>query len=719
MSKLKTGQTNINNALFQKIRARTAANGVNFLPAGAAKWAYSAESRADLTSQNDAEDFSKEFEEVLKETYLENGEAEEYEELTDAQKEAATIAMQATEDPEAYHRAATAVGNGDGNNGFDVSSDIDSRATPALEAFDSRNISDHMHYSPVFNLKAARQDAFGELFYPTITTTPDRAGYSVRIQRTMVHNEYNHIGDGAPAPETFMSKSLIDATLDHNVLANDSTRIYPLYDASNQYFSDNIGETEVEIGNLKVKTAPLKIGKKLNLLSISQNATLDPTGVNDTTDSLDGHMALEALYLKIAGLDASDAPQESYVKLKTLRMPLSEFQKSAEGYDRDMTLSFRTVDVPLHAGLKAVDGSAIEALGKLATGASANYILRLALTITGVANLETGNVEVNSTGVEIDSVWDVDSAGEIFEITDTATLNDVKAKVTGLSVDSYDIYARRSNLNRRQRGLLVRVETWSESYPIPLGSPITALKPITDTATLTDISGPIEAARKLNSNNAVTKLIEYGEALQQYKVSMDRRLPVPKVEGIGRLLVRPYYEHIEFDLQQVVDSPSSHQRASDIRAALIEIARDRITKAAWATGYGAALEAAGGGKPVVAIGTASRIHRYLIVDGDTRMMSDAFDYQVVTSADSRMKDKIFLTFIRPDVKEPDGLGFGNMIWIPELVTDVPNSRGGAQARELMVQPRVRHVNHLPILIEIDVKGLDEVTENRVGVKTVS
>lgn len=717
MSKLKTGQNNINNALYKKILARTATQGVNFLPQGAAKWAYSAESRNDLTSQNDAEDFSKEFEEVLKETYLENGEAEQFDDLTDAQKQAAVIAMQATEDPEAYHQEATRVGGGDA--GFDVSSDIDSRAVPAMEAFDSRNIKDYIHYSPVFNLKAARQDAFGELFYPTLTTTPDRAGYSVTIQRTMVHNEYNHIGDGAPAPETFMSKSLIDATLDHRVLTNDSTRIYPLYDGSNPYFSENIGETEVEIGNVKVKTAPLKIGKKLNLLSISHNATLDPMGVNDMTDSLDGHLGLEALYLKVTGLDSADTSKESFVKLKTLRMPLSEFQKSAEGYDRDMTLSFRTVDVPLHAGLKAVDGSEIEALGKLAAGPSSSYVLRLAVTVTGVANLETGNIEVNTTGVEIDSIWDTDSKGEIFEITDEATITSVKEMVTGLAIDSYDIYARRSNLNRRQRGLLVRVETWSESYPIPLGSPITALKPITDTATLTDISGPIEAARKLNSNNAVTKLIEYGEALNQYKVSMDRRLPVPKVEGIGRLLVRPYYEHIEFDLQQVVDSPSSHERAKDIRGALIEIARDRITKAANATGYLAALEATGGGKPVVAVGTAARIHRYLIVDGDTRMMSDAYDYRVETSSDLRMVDKIFLTFIRPDVKEPDGLGFGNMVWIPELVTDVPNSRGGAQARELMVQPRVRHVNHLPILIEIDVKGLDEVTEQRVGVKTIS
>lgn len=718
MSKFNKGQKpNIASALYAKIQGQAAARGKNFVPAGMTKFVISTEGREDMNLVADAQEFQDEFVGIIKETYEENGESEEFEDLTEAQLEAGAIAMQATEDPEAYHRAATTVGT-DSSTGADVSSAIDSRATPALEAFDSRNIQDYMHYSPVFNLKAARQDEFGEMFFPTITTTPDRAGYGMKIQRTMVHNEYNHLGDGAPAPETFMSKSLIDATLDHRVLANDSTRIYPLYSPANEYFSDNVGERAVEIGNLQVKTAPLKIGKKLNLLSISQNASIDPNGVNDMTDSLDGHMALEALYLAITGLDGAAAEQTSYIKLNTLRMPLSEFQKSAEGYDRDMSLTFRTSDIPLHGLLKSVDGSEATALHYLTEGGRENWIVRLAMTVTGLTNLEVGNVEINATSVEIDSVWDVNSAGEYIKIEDTAELAALKTNISKIAIDSYDLYSRRSNLNRRQRGLLVRVETWSESYPIPLGSPITALKPITDTSTLTDISGPIEAARKLNSNNAVTKMMEYSEALGQYKVSMDRRLPVPKVEGIGRLLVRPYHDHISFDLVQVVDSVSSHERASDTKAALIELIRDRVTKCSAVSGYLAALEAAGGGKAVVAIGTSPRIHRYLNIDGDTRMMSDAYDYKIKVSSDLRMTDKIFVSFIRPDVKEPDGLGFGNMIWIPELVTDVPNSRGGAQARELMVQPRVRHVCHLPVLIEIDVLGLDEMTENRVGVLQV-
>lgn len=716
MRKKYKSPVNINGALADKLKSAYASRGVNFIPQNAAKWALGMESD-DLVAMADAEEVASDIEEVIKSTFEENELGDEFEDLTDAQIEAGVIAAQATADPEAYHTAATTY-SAEGF-GLDVGTAIDFRSTPSLEAFDSSNIRDYLHYSPVFNLKAARQDAFGEMFFPTITSTPDKAGYTVTIKRTMVHNEYNHIGDGKPAPETFMSKSLIDAAIDYRILANDSTRIYPLYSLGNEYLSENVGARTVELGNVAIKTAPLKEGKKVNLLSISQNPTLDPNGVNDVTDSLDGRIGLENIYLKVTGKDALDADKTSYIKMTTLNMPMSEFQKAAEGQDRDMALMFRTLDIPLHSGLKAVDNTTAEALHYLTDGARKNWVLRLAVNISGIANLEVGNVQVNASPVSIDSVWAVDVDGHETQVTDEATLDELKTKITAIEIDSYDLNARRSNINRRQRGLLVRLDNYTEAYRIALGSPITALKPITDTPTATDINGPIEAARRLNSNEAVTKLLEYSNTLDQYRVSMDRRTPVPRIEGIGRLLVRPYIDRIEFDLEAAIDSVSSHQRSVDVGVALVELIRDRITKASTVSGYDAAIELVGNPKPTVAIGTTKRISRYLMINGDTRTMSDAFKYQIETTPDFRMTDKIVITFIRPDVKEPDGLGFGNMIWIPELITDVPNSRGGAQAREFMVQPRKRHICHLPIMIVIDVKGLDKFTNERVGVKVVN
>ena len=711
----KNQKVTIIQAVANNVSSKLNTRGSHLLSDAADKFATVSFENLTVEDQAQAQMQEKEILNTIAEAYAQEGAEDEFAQLTQAQKDAAVIATNALKDPAAYHDAATRGVQG-ADFGIDVSSNIDSRTAPAMEAFDNRNLSEYVHYSPIFNLEAARQDAFGEMFYKTITTTPDNAGMVVKIERTMVHNDYNHLGDGAPAPENFFSKSLIDAAIDHRVLLNDSTIIHPQWSASNEFFSKKVGPTEVQVGSARYKTAPLLVNRKLNLLSISQNPTLDPNGVNDVTDSLDNSLALRNLYLTIKDAEA----HESVIKVPVWRLPLTEFQHAQEGFDRDMVLSYRTSDIPLTHLTKAVDGTEAEALAYLKDPTRQNWTIRLGLTVNGTANLEVGNIEVTATSARIDSIWEyVEATKRLEQVNDPEALKALQAAIPSITVDSYDVYSRRSNLNRRQRGLLVRIEVFRERYMIPLGSPVTALQPITETKTLTDIAGPIDAVRSQNSNNAVTKLFEYCKTLEEYKVSLDRRTQIPRIEGIGRLYVRPYVDHIEFDLTKVVNSVQSHERAEDIRAALTELLRDRMAKAANQSGYLAALKAAGGKKATVAIGTEPRIQRYLVVNGDTRLLGDMFEYKIEHSTDQRMYGTIFATFIRPDVNEPDGLNFGNMIWIPELITDVPNTRGGAQAREFMVQPRVRHLNMLPLLVRIDVKGLDEVTAQPMGITTIN
>jgi hypothetical protein len=57
-----------------------------------------------------------------------------------------------------------------------------------------------------------------------------------------------------------------------------------------------------------------------------------------------------------------------------------------------------------------------------------------------------------------------------------------------------------------------------------------------------------------------------------------------------------------------------------------------------------------------------------------------------------------------------------MAWKPEVAVVLPIHRNGANNKELTVQPSFRHVNNLPILIEIDVTGIPETFESRVPFK---
>ena len=82
MSKFNKGQkTNIASALYAKIQGQAAARGKNFVPAGMTKFVISTEGREDMNLVADAQEFQEEFVGIIKETYEENGESEEFEDL--------------------------------------------------------------------------------------------------------------------------------------------------------------------------------------------------------------------------------------------------------------------------------------------------------------------------------------------------------------------------------------------------------------------------------------------------------------------------------------------------------------------------------------------------------------------------------------------------------------------------------------------------------------
>jgi len=331
-------------------------------------------------------------------------------------------------------------------------------------------------------------------------------------------------------------------------------------------------------------------------------------------------------------------------------------------------------------------------------------------------------VSATPAQVVIDSAW-VDNGDGTFDPVTPAELVALKAELTLMSVVGYDLGAKRSNTNRRTLGLLVNSIEQNEIHSIPLGAPITANNPATQTKTNTDITAPITAARIRNSNNAVTKLLQYASQLSALKVSYDRKTPVPSIQGIARHVLRPFYEHSNFDAVNTVNSIKSQDRALDLSAALINRLREMIYRMYRDSGLQVALDAHTGHtgeRPLVLIGTDPVIQRHLIVPGDTRLASIGFEHQVVTTMDQRMYGKIFVTFTRANQKGVDPLSFGFMAWMPELATSLQITRNGSTTIESMVQPRSVHVNTLPLLLEIDVTNLEEAIGDRVSIpfKTV-
>lgn len=644
---------------------------------------------------------------------MEDGE-EGGEELTDVQLEAGAIAAMAAGDPAGYADVAmrSQAEQGAGIDGVvdigasGAAGSVDTRETPSLESFDERELAKFLPYSIAFNVKASVQDSFSEMFYPTTVVPPEQGGLDITVRRTLVHNAIQHSNTGKAT--NWNRKNLVDAAMDHTILADESTALVPvvLANGSNadMFIDEALLAREVRrISNVDVTTAPLAINQELNLLGLSQHPGLIGAGVIDHTDAIDNSIGLDKIYVQIGVDDVIEFP--------TRRLARSHFVKSVEGANREMNLSFRTADLVLDKLTKNVAGAVPAALVAVASG---ELTVRLAVNVNGDFDTQLGNGRVYSSPVVVDSIVNKDGVEQSLTAGAGAA---IVAALKDSKVIAYELKAARTNSNRRTRGLLLDTNDRTFRFHIPLGAPISAPSPAGSNRDARDLEALISAARVRNTNNAVTRLLNYAETLRAYAVSVKRNDTIPEVEGVGRFLVRPFFEEKEIDLEAQVSSIRDMDRAEDINAILVNAIRDVSYRMYRDSGYQPALNAAVGGsqQPKLLIGTDVVLQRHLMVVGDSRTFGIAFpEYQIESSFDGRMKDTIVIALTRTgQVEGIDPLTFGVHAWIPELASSMMVQRDGGTYPEAMVQPRNLQINHLPMMAILKVKGLDKVLTNKV------
>lgn len=635
--------------------------------------------------------------------------------FTDAQLNAGALAAIAAEDPAAYASKALAAINeregGYANENSDTTEFDYHNEAVSMEAYDATNIRNHLPFSVFFNTLAARQNEFCEAFFPTVTLTPDQIGVELSVSTTMVYNEVRHQHTGKPTD--FGRVNLLDAIVDPTILAGEETRIYPIFQdtINNDMFATGIAKEEIELEGIKHETAPYKPGIEINIIGLSQAAILGMQGESDSSDSVAGGVRLQNIYLKIT----SAANKSSIIRYPLEGLPYTLFHSNQEGLDRGVQLNFRNDTLPLSAITEDVDGQPAEALDIFRQSAYANYAANMKINVSGNGNLEFGTFETNASVASVRSVVVRGADGIVRPADEQTDINAITNSITKIEYIGYDLKAYRSNLNRRQRGKLVENVEQREKYAVRLGSPVTAIIPPTDTRTSTDLVAPINTQRLRNDINGVTKLLAYADQLNALKVSYEKHLPRPQIEGIGRHLVIPFYDHIEVSMHDYIQNQRTQDKSADISQALVNLIREPLYRGIRDSRYEPALTALTGvvgSKPTVIIGTTPVLAKYLIVPGDTRLASIQYESKVVTTLDKRIGQpgtdvhEIFITLTRPN-ETLDPLSFGTFIWIPELATTLKATRDGSTSSEVMVQPRTLHLNQLPFLIRITVRDLGE------------
>lgn len=647
----------------------------------------------------------------------------ESEDLLPHQLEAGAIVAMAAGNPVEYAQAATRATGDAGQDDFKqpiltvdpentgAAGSLDFRNEVALESFDERELQKFLPYSIAFNVQASRQDEFSETFYPTIVVPPEQGGLDITVRRTMIYNAVHHASSGKAI--NFQQRNLVEAAVDATVLADDSLALVPFVqpDGSNaSVFVDpaKVAPTFRKIAGVDVKTAPLLFGQEVDLIGLSGHPALLGAGIFDHTDAVDGPITLDKIYLQTADVGGD------ILQFDTQRLPSAGFIKTVEGLGREMELRFKSDDLILNASKRAVDGSVPASLAAIAT---ANYTVRLAVRVSGEANVQFGNVNLWSNPVTVSSIQDVD--GNEISTTAGAGLAIVNSLKTAKLL-CFDLKANRTGSNRRTRGLLLDTQEVTRRFSIPLGAPISAPSPTGSNRDARDLEALISAARVRNSNMAVTRLLNYAGTLNEYVKGAKRKnstTGAPAVEGMGGYLVKPFFEEHELDLVKAINSLRDMDRATDVSSLIVNAIRDVAYRMYRDSEYQPALNASASGSQGVKllIGTDVVLPKHMIVSGDTRTFGIAFqEHAVVSSFDSRMENKIVLALTRSGVQDgADPLSFGNHAWIPELVSTLQVSRDGATYPEAMVQQRNLHINHMPVMAVINVKGLSEVLNGQV------
>lgn len=590
----------------------------------------------------------------------------------------------------------------------------------ALEAYDERENKNAMLYTITYNMQAARQDEFGEAFFPTITITPDQVGFGVTVDLMTVFDGLERKTSGSF--EDFKRKNIIRAVADPSILKREQTRVYPIVrsPSTDAYFvpAAQIPAQSIIVEGETISTAPLKVGAKLDLIGISQTAELLAKGVMNETDALDPAIILQNVYVTFTnGVDTD------IIKFNTVNLPLASFNYNPQSNYREMVLNFKSTSILINGKTKQVDGTDLVALAAVYNGTPLNtdddFIVRVELQLTGTVNIETGECAVFGNIAKTYTIQDATGANLDLTVAPAAP---IAAVVDSGAIIGYDLSAYRTNMNRRQRGQLINTTRFTQLYNVPLRSPITAIHPINtdDSIEASDVQALVTTTRIRTSNDAVTSLVNTTAILREYVDARDQIGVGPDIMGVGRFFVRPVFYNESIDMATAIDSIKSHERAEDMQAVLVNKIRDLAYRMYRDSEYKAAADALAGGiapVPTVIIGTDPVLARYLMITGELRTLGGEFDVRVVSSLDHRVQGKIFVTFgvfneQRNTLVHP--LNFGNLFWAPELVLTANISRGNTISKETVVQPRYLFVTNTPVLSLIEVSNVPAVL-NKISI----
>lgn len=580
-----------------------------------------------------------------------------------------------------------------------------------LENYNEKSQRDFRVISVAYNLAAARQDAFGEALYPTVVVNPTEGGVTQNLTYAAVLKDVFHKTTGALFDT--QEVNMVEAYRDPSILEDASTRLVPIVDEQGENAGVFVDEAlvapvsyDLGVGGT-AQTAPLLIGKRFDLLGVSNRKQLLAGNLLDLTDTIDPALRLKNLYLATANTAAQGEPSNAQVfKFHVERMPTAVFQPALTGDSRNANLNFNTEDLVITGALRAVDGSTNPAVEELGTR---GWSIRLGVSASGHISTSKGDTWINATAPEVVRMFDEEGNALDIASGDAAAL---LGQLGALTVVGYDLDARFTNTNRRERGQLVQTRTMQFRYAIPMHAPITLPMSTMDESGPGDVVKTLTVATNIrNSNNAVIRLLNYLAQLREVVGNGYDRPKFGAVEGAMSIMIRPTYRYHNLDLEAAIDTVKSSERWKDVTETILNTIKSMLFPAYRESNIEAAFQTITGNadeRPKFIIACDKEIANYMMMAGDDRTLGAYLKYDIVSTNNDKFDGKIVVVPTRDKPVENDILNFGQFYYVPTIIADLPISRNGQISREIAAVPFNLHVNNIPFAIELDVSGLKEV-----------
>lgn len=616
--------------------------------------------------------------------------------------DAAASTMMAAVSPEEYHHAFTA--NRPAAEGVRIFAGAQDAESFSMEGYSNFQFKDFLGASVVANALAAASSPLAETFFRTVVLSPSTPGLDIEITEPRIFTKTTR--DVKAIPYDIGKQSVVRAVIDHTILENNATQIVPVVrtNAANNVMlvpAAEVATKTVTIGGKQVNTRPIVYGKKVDLISISSSDTLIAAEVQDDTDTLDPAVNMGTQFVKI-----TNGAKSAAFALDISNIRGSLFAQQAEGWTKDMTANF-SGKVWLASDGEAVTKVSSETALAIATvlgvSTSTPWRIELNLDLAGVVNYNESNMIVRFHEASI---------GNAYTGTDNTLVDPAGTEYTNLKAAlkfdglGYLPNATRSNENMRDLGTLIDVgDVIRARIPVVMQSPLSIVNS-TGSSKATSTMDAINMVKRVrNSNMAITELLKFEQQLIATKDMLNGSPAIGSMVGI-----KPTHIVKSLDVNKQVVIFGSSRSLDELTGAVSAAVAMTANQLLLDSGYLASIEMFTGSTSnfEIIVGTDPLIESLLMKSGDNRTLGNNRNYNISSSQDARMRNKIYISVRRTDVDGADPHSFGVHPTMPALIHSATVSRSGATNQELQVVPREAFRVTTPMLARIDVTNLEKI-----------